>query len=102
MRGRHTSPQPWLYTCQSYDQCHHCYILFLKEQSKNFLNDDEIAYQNNDNSYKDNDNNMSRDARNTVFGVSDQVRHKPSCLATEDGSRLEISYLRSRVVVLAM
>ena len=28
--------------------------------------------------------------RKTVFGVSDQVRHKPVCKATEDGYRLEI------------
>ena len=34
--------------------------------------------------------------RKTVFGVSDQVRHKPGCAATEDGKRLEISDLRSR------
>ena len=26
----------------------------------------------------------------TVFGVSDQVRHKPGCTAREDGSRLVI------------
>ena len=29
--------------------------------------------------------------RKTVFGVSDQVRQKPGCTATEDGQRLEIS-----------
>ena len=28
---------------------------------------------------------MSRDARKAVFGVSDQVRHKPSCTVTEEG-----------------
>ena len=26
--------------------------------------------------------------KKTVFGVSDQVRHKPGCTATEDGLRL--------------
>ena len=31
-----------------------------------------------------------------VFGVSDQVRHKPDCTATEDGHGLEIPDLRSR------
>ena len=31
--------------------------------------------------------------RKQVFGVSDQVLHKPGCTATEDGCRLEISYL---------
>ena len=34
--------------------------------------------------------------RKAVFGVSDQVRHKPGCTATEDGWRLEISDLGSR------
>ena len=32
---------------------------------------------------------MSCVARKHVFGVSDQVRHKPLCTATEDGCRLE-------------
>ena len=27
---------------------------------------------------------LSRDVRKTVFGVSDQVQHKPGCAATED------------------
>ena len=35
-----------------------------------------------------------------VLRVSDQVPHKPSCAATEDGLRLEISDLRSRGIVL--
>ena len=34
--------------------------------------------------------------RKPVFGVSDLVRHKPGCTATEDGLRLEISDLESR------
>ena len=38
--------------------------------------------------------------RKTVFGVSDQVRHKPGCTATEDDKRLEISDLGSRGIVL--
>ena len=29
--------------------------------------------------------NVSLVVRNPVFGVSDQVRHKPGCKATEDG-----------------
>ena len=29
---------------------------------------------------------MSLVVRKPVFGVSDQVRHKPGCTATEDGS----------------
>ena len=30
-------------------------------------------------------NDFSLVVRNPVFGVSDQVRHKPGCTATEDG-----------------
>ena len=33
--------------------------------------------------------------RKPVFGVSDQVRHKPGCTASEDGDRLEFSDLGS-------
>ena len=35
---------------------------------------------------------MSLVVRKPVFGVSDQVRHKPGCTTTEDSWRLEISY----------
>ena len=38
----------------------------------------------------------------TVVGVSDQVRHRPGCTATEDGQRLEISDLDSNGSVLSM
>ena len=34
--------------------------------------------------------------------VSDLVRHKPGCTATEDGQRLEISDLESRGIILSM
>ena len=34
--------------------------------------------------------------------VSDLVRHKPGCTATEDDQRLEILYLGSRGIVLAV
>ena len=37
-----------------------------------------------------------------VFGVSDQVQHKPGCAATEDSKRLEISDLGSRGIVLSV
>ena len=37
-----------------------------------------------------------------VFGVSDQVRHKPDCTATEDGKRLDISDLGIRGIVLSV
>ena len=45
---------------------------------------------------------MSLVVRKPVFGVSDQVRHKPGCTTTEDGLRLEISYLGSRGIVLSV
>ena len=38
---------------------------------------------------------MSLVVRKPVFGVSDQVLHKPGCRHTEDGKRLEILYLGS-------
>ena len=38
--------------------------------------------------------------RKPVFGVSDLVRHKPGCTASEDGQRLEISDLESEGIVL--
>ena len=44
---------------------------------------------------------MSLVMRKPVFGVSDQVRHKPGCTVTEDGYRLEISDLESRGIVLS-
>ena len=44
---------------------------------------------------------MSRSVRKLVFGVSNQIRHKPGCTATEDGLRLEISELESRGIVLS-
>ena len=34
--------------------------------------------------------------------VSDLVRHKPGCTASEDGQRLDISDLESRGIVLSM
>ena len=34
--------------------------------------------------------------RKPVFGVSDQASHKPGCRTTQDGLRLEISYLYSK------
>ena len=45
---------------------------------------------------------MSLVVRKPVFGVSDQVRHKPGCTATEDDQRLEISDLERRWVVLSV
>ena len=45
---------------------------------------------------------MSRVIRIPVFGVSDQVLHKPGCTDTEDGSRLTISDLGRREIVLFM
>ena len=45
---------------------------------------------------------MSRSVRKPVFVVSDQVRHKPGCAATEDGKKLEFSDLGSRGIVLTV
>ena len=38
--------------------------------------------------------------RKPVYGMSEQVQHKPACTATEDGYMLEISDLGSRGIVL--
>ena len=38
--------------------------------------------------------------RKLVFGVSDQVQHKPGCATTEDGLKLEISDLSRRGIAL--
>ena len=43
---------------------------------------------------------MSFFVRKPVFGISDQVRHKPGYTATEYGWRLEILDLKSRRIVL--
>ena len=48
------------------------------------------------------DQQMSLVLRKPVFGVSDHVPHKPGCAATEDSQKLEILYLGSRGIVLAM
>ena len=39
---------------------------------------------------------MSIVLRKSVFGISDQVQHKPDCSTTEDGSGLEILDYGSR------
>ena len=45
---------------------------------------------------------LSRVMRKPVFRVSDQILHKPGFTATENGYRLEISYLEGRGIVLSM
>ena len=45
---------------------------------------------------------MSLVLRKPVFGVSDQVPHKPGCTATEDGGRLEILDLGRREILLSV
>ena len=45
---------------------------------------------------------LSLVVRKPVFGVSDQIRHKPGCTATEDGKRLETSDLGRRGIVLSV
>ena len=42
--------------------------------------------------------NLSLVVRKPVFGVSDQVRHKPGCTITEYGKRFEISDLVEEVL----
>ena len=44
---------------------------------------------------------MSLVIRKPVFGVCDQVRHKPSCAATEARWRLEISDIETRSIILS-
>ena len=39
--------------------------------------------------------------RKPVFGVSDQVRHKPACAATEASQGLEISDIETRDNILS-
>ena len=46
--------------------------------------------------------NISLVVRKPIFGVSDQVRHKPGCTAIKDGQRLEISDLGSRGIALSI
>ena len=37
----------------------------------------------------------------SIFGVSEQARHKPGCTATKDGKMLEIADLGGRGIVLS-
>ena len=46
--------------------------------------------------------NLSLVVRKPVFGVSDQVQHKPGSAVTENAQRLEISDLGSRGIVLSV
>ena len=49
-----------------------------------------------------NTNPFPTENQKTNVLVSDLIRHKPGCTATEDGSRLEISDLESRGIVLSV
>ena len=40
--------------------------------------------------------------RKPIFGVSEQVGHKPGCAVTEDGERLEILDFERIGIVLSM
>ena len=46
---------------------------------------EDEEYNREQDIYSQDEVNMSLVARNPVFGVSDQVLHKPGCTATEDG-----------------
>ena len=43
--------------------------------------------------------NSKINVRKPVFGVSDQVRHKPACSPTEDGYKHENSNLGRRIIL---
>ena len=43
--------------------------------------------------------NMRCVPRGPVFGISDQVQHKPGCAVTDDGERLDILDLRRGIVL---
>ena len=43
---------------------------------------------------------MSPVMRKLVFGVSDQLSHKPACIITEESKRLEILDIRRRGILL--
>ena len=47
-------------------------------------------------------NNLNLIVRKPVFGVSDQIRHKPGCTIKGDGEMLEISDLASKRIVLSV
>ena len=63
----------------------HC-DTFLRYEMALFIDEHYayIVYQASNSWEKYGLHNMSRDVRKPVFGVSDQVRHKPGCAATED------------------
>ena len=42
---------------------------------------------------------LSLVARKPVFGISNEVWHKPGCATTQDGLRLEILYLGRGIVL---
>ena len=44
---------------------------------------------------------MGRDARKPVFGISDKVRFKPACSATETSQKVETSLVTSLDVILS-
>ena len=46
-------------------------------------------------------NNLGRSAKNPVFGVSDKVRFKPACSATETSFKIEISLVSSLDMILS-
>ena len=69
---------------------HHYYMLLILEQTRSILNFNIEQIQ------------FEPLRRKPVFGVSDQVRHKPSCTTTEYDWKLEISYLGSRGIGLSV
>ena len=55
-----------------------------------------IQVDNHKNKY-----NMGRGARKPVFRISDKVRFKPACSATETSSKNEISLIASLDIILS-
>ena len=51
--------------------------------------------------FSHNEAHFSCVTKTSIFGVSEQVRHKPSYTAAEDDERLEISDLGKRGIVLS-
>ena len=72
------------------------------DDEKDDNDDDEIIEPDEEDQENGGLYDMSHEASKPVFGVSDQVWHKPDCIAIQDGYRLEISDLGRIGIVLSM
>ena len=57
-------------------------MIINDDNNTNDNNDDDDDYDDDD---EEEENYLSLVVRKPVFGVSDQVPHKPGCTSTEDG-----------------